>query len=163
MKVHALQIGDPRWSEVADFTDCCSWVAGPRLAQKMRTGDFKPWERVFIAERDRRIVGFCTLTEKDCIPDIHYAPFIGFVFVAESHRGHRISQALIQAAAGLARKLHHQTVYIATREQGLYEKYGFVEFDRKPDHWGDLESILKLSLASSAKNTKPRPTTGSPE
>lgn len=65
----------------------------------MRAFDFKPWERVFIAEEDGLIAGFCTLTEKDCIPKVDYAPFIGFV-----------------------------------------------ECDQKPDLWGDMEQILKLSL-----------------
>jgi N-acetylglutamate synthase-like GNAT family acetyltransferase len=146
MKVLALQVGDPRWEEVAQFADHCSWIAGPRLAQKMRVGDFKSWERVFIAEHEGLIAGFCTLTEKDCLPDVDYAPFIGFVFVAEPFRGKRISQALILDAANLARQLHFQTVYIATREQGLYEKYGFVAFDQKNDLWGEAELFLKYDL-----------------
>jgi GNAT superfamily N-acetyltransferase len=146
MRVLALQSSDARWTEVAEFADHCSWVAGPRLAQKMRACDFKSWERVFIAEHEGQITGFCTLTEKDCIPDVDYAPFIGFVFVAEAFRGKRISQAMIFAAADLARQLHFQTVYIATRERGLYEKYGFVAFEQKTDLWGETELILKYEL-----------------
>lgn len=146
MKLHALQASDLLWAEVANFADQCPWVAGPRLAQKMRAGDFNPWERVFAAEQEENIVGFCTLTEKDCIPDVDYLPFIGFVFVAEAYRGQRISQALIKAALDFAQQLHFPAVYIATREQGLYEKYGFVACDQKKDRWGEPELILKYAF-----------------
>ncbi len=155
MGILLLQTSDPRWKEVADFADRCSWVAGPRLAQKMREGDFKNWERVLIAEWEGQLAGFCTLTAEDCIPDCDYAPFIGFVFVAETFRGKRISQDLVLGAADLARQLQFPAVYIATREQGLYEKYGFVEFDQKHDYWGEMECILKLALGSPEKELHP--------
>lgn len=92
----------------------------------MRENRFQDWERVFAAAEDGEIVGFCTLTESDELPAGHgLSPFIGFVFVDERHRGHRLSEWMIDAACGYARGLGYSKIYIVSDERGLYEKYGF--------------------------------------
>ena len=74
------------------------------------------------------VVGFCTLTEKDELPEKYgFAPFIGFVFVDEKFRGKRLSQLLINNAISYARELGYRKIYIMSGEKGLYEKYGFVK------------------------------------
>lgn len=123
------------WNETLLLAANCSWKAGPVLAERMRSRAFHGWEQVFAACVGGRVAGFCTLAEKDELPqDNALTPFIGFVFVDEPHRGKRLSQRLIQSATAYARELGFESVYLMSGEIGLYEKYGFRKL-------GDYETI----------------------
>ena len=133
--IEVIRWGHPLWEEVITFADTCSWKAGPSLARHMRACDFADRERVIVALVQGTIVGYCTITAHDEMdPESGYTPFIGYVFVGESHRGHRISELMIETACEYARGLGYQTVYIMSGEVGLYEKYGFKKL-------GDFETI----------------------
>jgi len=114
------------WISTIQYADSCSWRAGPVLARAMKENQFVDWERVFVAINDDQIAGYCTFAKKDCIPDIDYYPFIGFVFVGEDFRGERLSQKLINTVIDYARGLHFKNIYITSGETDLYEKYGFI-------------------------------------
>ncbi len=129
------------------YTENCPWKAGPFLAQMMKKNDFLAWERVIAAHDQETIVGFCTLTAKDEIPDQYpYTPFIGFVFVDEQYRGNRISQRMIEGAAAYARSLGYQTIYLMSGEQGLYEKYGFEKIGDFPTVFGTVDQLFMKSI-----------------
>jgi len=49
----------------------------------MKNQGFSDWERVFVALLDNNIVGYCTLSKKDCIANVTYTPYISFLFVDE--------------------------------------------------------------------------------
>ena len=130
-----IRWGHPLWEQVITYADACSWKAGPSLARHMRANDFAEWECVIVALDHDAIVGYCTITAHDEMdPESGYTPFIGYVFVGESHRGHRISELMIETACEYARGLGYQTGYIMSGEVGLYEKYGFKKL-------GDFETI----------------------
>ncbi len=125
-EIYLMTQGHPYWNETIALAENCSWRAGPFLAKKMRDDDFLGWERVCAACVDAKVAGFCTFAEKDELPeDYEFTPFIGFVFVDESYRGKRLSEAMIQAVIQYARRLGYGKVYIMSGEIGLYEKYGF--------------------------------------
>lgn len=134
------------WNLVAAYAENCSWRAGPYLAQAMRENTFTAWERVFAAREGTCIEGFCTLAKTDCIPDVPYTPYIGFVFVGEPYRGKRLSQRLIQCALGYAKSTGFTKVYLVSGEQGLYEKYGFVKIKDAKDRWGRDEQIFTITV-----------------
>jgi len=146
MTAEPVERGGDLWEQVVEYADKCSWRAGPYLANMMRAQALTGWERVFAASEGGEIAGFCTLTKTDCIPDVPYTPYIGFVFVGEPHRGKRLSQKLIQCALKYAEGLGFSTVYLTSREQGLYEKYGFVKFEDRKDQWGEDEQIFNISI-----------------
>ena len=101
----------------------------------MKENKFLGWERVFIACVEEKVVGYCTLAEKDELPEqYNFSPFIGFVFVDEKYRGNRISEQMINSVIAYAVKLGFEKVYIMSGEHGLYEKYGFEKV-------GDFETI----------------------
>ena len=109
----------------------------------MEANAFRDWERVIVAVEDRRIVGYCTFSERDELPEEYgYSPFIGFVFVEEKHRGNRISQRMIEAALRYAKALGYGTVYLMSGEQGLYEKYGFVRMGEYPTIYGTADQLF---------------------
>lgn len=134
------------WEQAADFAAACSWRAGPYLAKLMHTDGFSGWERVFAAVENGKIMGYCTLMTQDCVPDVDYSPYIGFMFVGERYRGARLSEQLIWAALGYAKTLGFSDIYLVSGERGLYEKYGFRKLEERPDAWGNMEQIFMISI-----------------
>ena len=116
------------WEKTITLAENCSWEAGQRLAARMRNEDFSDWERVFAAEDDGSVIGFCVFEEKGYIPEsFDCSPFINFVFVDERFRGQRISEKMIGFALDYAKGLGYKKVYLKSEHHGLYEKYGFVK------------------------------------
>ena len=144
MVIHSLVFGDTLWMPAAEYAEHCSWRAGKNLAEQMRENAFKDWERVFVAVEDANIAGYCTLTANDCIPDVPYTPYIGFVFVGEQYRGGRLSETLIRHALAHAKRLGFDKAYLVSDHINLYEKYGFVKIDEKPAPWNPdtMETIF---------------------
>lgn len=74
----------------------------------MRNNSFLDWERVIVANGNENIIGYCTFTEKDELPDTYeYTPFIGFMFVDENYRRKRISEQMIKKGAEYAKELNY--------------------------------------------------------
>ena len=145
MTITPLTRADARWDTVADYAAGCSWSAGLLLAHRMRSGSFHDWERVFAAWTDGgNLAGYCTLTADDCLPDVPYTPYIGMLFVGEPHRGHRLSERLLQAASDYAASLGYSRVFLISDHVGLYEKYGFMKADERPAPWnpGQTETVF---------------------
>ena len=135
------------WKDTIALSENCSWKAGPLLARKMKSNDFKPWERVFAACVDGKAAGFCTLAEKDELPPQYsFTPFIGFVFVDEPYRGRRLSELMIQSATAYARQLGYDKIYIMSGEIGLYEKYGFKKLGDYPTIYGTTDQLFVLEI-----------------
>ena len=134
------------WKDTIEFADHCSWKAGAFLAAKMRENAFCAWERVFISCVDGKIVGFSTLAAKDELPEgFEFTPFIGFIFVDEKYRGHRLSKLMIDTAAEYADELGYEKVYLLSGEIGLYEKYGFVKLGDYETIYGSVDQLFVKS------------------
>ncbi|MDQ0897682.1 GNAT family N-acetyltransferase [Paenibacillus sp. V4I7] len=142
MQIESLIYSDKLWQVVAEYAQECSWRAGATLAKQMKECDFSDWERVFAALDGDHIAGYCTLAKTDCIPDIAYSPYIGFVFVGEQYRGNRLSEKLILSALAYAKGLGFDKVYLISDHINLYEKYGFMKADEKEAPWGAMETIF---------------------
>lgn len=141
MHMELIGPGEPLWERLAEYAAQCPWRAGPVLARDMEKGIFTGWERVVAAMDGDRFCGFCTVTRKDCLPDVAYTPFIGFVFVEEAYRGSRISQKMIRFAMDYLGKVGFDRVYLVSDHENLYEKYGFRVIERVISPWGGEEKI----------------------
>lgn len=137
---------DETWERVKDYAKSCSWSAGKSLANAMANNLFTEWERVVIALDDQKICGYCTVTKTDCIPDVHYTPYIGYLFVGEEYRGNRLSQTMIQYGMDYLHSIGFDRVHIVSDHENLYEKYGFEVVDRKTAPWGSVEKIYMKRL-----------------
>lgn len=146
MHFSAITSSDDRWKEVIQFAQNCSWGAGKSLAQNMSDNLFTDWERVIIALQENDIAGYCTVAKSDCIPNVPYTPYIGYLFVAEKYRRHRLSQKLISYAMTYLRAAGFSRVFLVSDHENLYEKYGFEVIDRKPAPWGEIEKIYMREL-----------------
>ena len=137
---------DQMWNKVRDYAKSCSWNAGKSLADAMDNNHFAEWERVIVSVDYQKICGYCTVAKTDCIPDISYTPYIGYLFVDEEYRGNRLSQKLIQYAMDYLRSIGFDRVHIISDHENLYEKYGFEIIDRKTAPWGSMEKIYMKRL-----------------
>lgn len=141
--IHVMTQQHPRWEATIRCAETCSWRAGPQLADKMRRKDFAENERVLCAEIDGKIAGFCTVAEKDELPEGYdFTPFIGFVFVEEGFRGHRLSEKLIRTALSWAGRNGWEKIYLMSGEIGLYEKYGFVKLGDYRTVYGSTDQLF---------------------
>lgn len=85
MIIEPVTYTDALWDEVKRYAAACSWRAGKSLAQEMQNHAFSDWERVFVLHENGNIYGYCTVAKKDCIPDLTYTPYIGYLFVDEKN------------------------------------------------------------------------------
>lgn len=146
MKFTTITSSDEMWSRVRNYAESCSWKAGKSLANDMDNNEFKQWERVIVAFYNEKICGYCTVAKTDCIPNVCYTPYIGFMFVDEEYRGNRLSQKLIQYAMDYLKSIGFDKVHIVSDHENLYEKYGFQVIDRKIAPWGSEEKIYMHKL-----------------
>lgn len=146
MDMKMITSSDPMWNQVGDYAKNCTWGAGKALADAMYNNQFTEWERVIVALEHHEICGYCTVAKTDCIPDVSYTPYIGYLFVGEEYRGNRLSQKLIQYSMDYLKSIGFDRVYIVSDHENLYEKYGFVIIDRKTAPWGAVEKIYMQEL-----------------
>lgn len=141
MDYHIISPEDSLWETVSEYAKACSWSAGKKLGVQMEKKDFEDWERMLIAMDNETIIGFCTLTAKDSLPESEYTPFIGYVFVDENYRGKRVSEQMIRAGSLYLERLGYSSVYIYSGHEGLYEKYGFKvvkKWKNEDDEWDKI-------------------------
>lgn len=146
MNYKTITSSDELWSKVRSYAESCSWRAGKTLANSMDNNTFQDWEKVVVAIEDEKICGYCTVKKTDCIPNIPYTPYIGFIFVDEMYRGHRLSQQLIRYATDYLKRVGFNKVYLISDHENLYEKYGFRVIDRKMAPWGSEEKIYMQEI-----------------
>lgn len=146
MNIKSITASDEMWENVKMYAENCSWRAGKSLANNMNNNAFTDWQRVIIAVDKEKICGFCTVSKTDCIPDVGYTPYIGYIFVEEAYRGNRISEKLIQYAMSYLKSVGFDKVYLVSDHVNLYEKYGFRVIERKIAPWGTEEKIYMREI-----------------
>lgn len=146
IEIYSMTQGHKYWNGTISLAEKCSWKAGSYLAEKMKNNEFAEWERVFAACVDEKVVGFCTLSEKDELPPKYeFTPFIGFVFVDEKYRGKRLSELMLKSAASYAYELGYKKIYIMSGEIGFYEKYGFKKLGDYETIYGSIDRLFVKS------------------
>lgn len=146
MKIEIINNNDKLWNILIKYAKECSWAAGPTLSKWMKDKKFKDFERVIVAYEEDIICGYCTVTKEDCIPDVSYTPYIGFVYVDVNYRGNRLSEKMIDFACGYIKSIGFDKAYLTSDHENLYEKYGFKVIDTKKAYWGSLEKIYMKEL-----------------
>lgn len=124
------------------------WVAGQYLYQLLKEDRFRETAgekaKLLLLTDGSSLASFCSYAERDDIPDTDLTPWIGFVYTFPEYRGRRLMGKLISRAKELAREDGFDTIYIATREEGLYEKYGAEFLSGMKDARGEDSSIFRL-------------------
>ncbi len=105
MELKFITSNDKEWQKAIEYIQNCPWKAGKSLASKMINNYFNDWQRVLIVLKDNNIIAFCTFTKEDCIKDVNYRPFIGYIYVDEKYQGYRLSKKMIDKAIDYASSL----------------------------------------------------------
>lgn len=146
MQVKAITKNDELINQIIKYTSNCNREAGPILAQKILSDNFSDWERLFVALENNNIIGYCTFTKEDGIPNCNYTPFVWFIFVDEKYRWKRYSEKMINAVEEYAKTLNFKQLYIVSDHKWLYEKYWFEKYDTKTDALWRTETIFKREI-----------------
>ena len=133
-------------NKLIDYANSCNREAWPILAQKIQSDSFSDWEKIFVATEGDNIIGYCTFTKEDGIPNCNYTPFVWFIFVDDKHRWKRISEKMINAVEKYAKTLNFKQLYIVSDHKWLYEKYWFEKCDKKTDELWRSEIIFKRKI-----------------
>lgn len=124
------------------------WAAGQYLYRVLKEGKFRETAgetaRVLLLADGTKLASFCVYAEKDNIPDTDLKPWIGFVYTFPAYRGRRLIGALISKAREIAREEGFDAVYLSTREEGLYEKYGAKFYAVMKDAEGTDDGVFRL-------------------
>lgn len=123
----------------------CDWSAAQLLAQLLEQKRFEEvlgeGGKLLVMMDGDRLMGFATLTQRDCVDDDSLFPWIGFVFVSPEYRGHRYSSQIIDTACEYAKAQGHSRVYLATDHVGFYEKYGFEYMESRIDIYNEESRV----------------------
>ena len=135
------------WLDQIEQSD---WGAGKYLHQLLKTGSLKKLcgkgTRVLLLPDRDALVSFCTLAEKDDIPDTALTPWVGFVYTFPAFRGHRHAGQLLDYAAHTAKEDGAGHIHISTNASGLYEKFGYSFFALLKDLGGDDSRVYRIPL-----------------
>ena len=146
MKIFKFHESENKTRWIAKIREC-EWSAAKLLADILEQNTFNDLlgggQLLVMADGDE-LVGFCTLTQNDCVKDDSLFPWIGFLFVNEAYRGHRYSQDLIERARLIATEQGHSRVYLATDHVGFYEKYGFTYLENRIDIYEEDSRIYYI-------------------
>ena len=146
MQIQPITNKDSLRNDLIKYAKGCDREAWPLLAENMINNNFSDWEMVFTAIDEGKIVGFCTFTKEDWIPNCDYSPFVWFVFVDENYRWKRISEKMINTVEGYAKTLNFRKLYIVSDHKGLYERYWFEKCDERKDELWRIETIFSRDI-----------------
>lgn len=128
----------------------CDWRAGKYLytllSEDRLRKEYGESTRLFLLTDKTELVSFCTLAEKDEIPDTVLAPWVGFVYTFPQYRGKHYFGMLLDRACRQAKNDGRDCVYISTEEIGLYEKYGCEHIADMTDRHGGRSRIYRKDI-----------------
>ncbi len=135
------------WLEQIKASD---WGAGQFLYKLLRDNRLKEMcgeeTVVLMLVENEKLIGFCTLAQKDDIQPTNLAPWVGFVYTFPEYRGHRFSGKLLAYAEELAAKEGKEYIYISTNHVGLYEKYGYTFYELQKDTGGEDSRVYRKKV-----------------
>ena len=91
------------------------------------------------------LIGVYELNEKDGIDSEKYTPYLANVFIKEKYRNQGYSKILIEDAISKTEKLGYKTLYLHSRHENYYEKFGF-KFFKEVDTKTSTKRIFKYQI-----------------
>lgn len=135
------------WIEKIGESD---WKAGKYLHNLLSDKSFYTHcgmkSKLLLLTEGKKLISFCTLAERDEIPDSGLSPWIGFVYTFPRYRGKRRIGKLIERAYAIAKEEGYRSIYVSTDQKGLYEKFGFSYMETMKDVWGGDSLIYRKDI-----------------
>lgn len=105
--------------------------------------------QTFVAFLDDQPVGMYQFFMSDDLDHRHdIYPWLVNVYVDERYRGNGICKALMNTVSDNAKKVGIQELFLYTKHNGLYEKYGweFIEMIETFKDFSPIERLYKLNI-----------------
>ena len=130
---HATEADAPRLSELvrAAYGHYVERIGGPPRPMTDDYAEVVRNHQVTVAERDGEIVGLVVFAVG------HEGFVVDNVAVDPAHQGSGVGRALLEHAEAAARRAGFDSIALYTHERmtenlALYERIGYVEYDRRP-------------------------------
>ncbi len=89
------------------------------------------------------LIGMYEIDTKNNIEECSYEPYLANVYIKEEYRGQGFSKYLIEDAIFYARKNKIDTLYLHSRIENLYERYGFQMIKQVKTKYGKKRIFAK--------------------
>ncbi|MBQ6449579.1 GNAT family N-acetyltransferase [bacterium] len=102
----------------------------------------------FLAYLGETLVGFYQVIPNDLFTRPDLTPWFGFAFIAPEYRGCGYFRQLMAAVPGHARQFGLRQLYLHSRHQGLYEKFGWTFLEESTEYKSDgiLRRLYTLKI-----------------
>ena len=121
------------------------WGAGQYLVSLIKEEKLKELcgrsTQVLLLTEQDNLLAFCTLAEKDDIPNTELTPWVGFVYTFPRYRNRGYMGLLLDYAQQQAVAQGSGALYISTNHVGLYEKYGYSFLCELSDMGGEASRV----------------------
>lgn len=135
------------WLEKIKESD---WGAGTFLYEIIKNGSVNELigetSKILLLIKDKELISYCTLAEKDDIQPTNLTPWIGFLYTFPMYRRQRYSEKLLGFAEILAKNEGNTHIYISTNHIGLYEKFGYEFFGMMKDMNDEDSRVYRKAL-----------------
>ena len=92
------------------------------------------------------LIGAYEINEKDYVEEKEYTPYLANIFIKENYRGQKYSSILIEDCVVKTKKLGYNKLYLHTKIENYYEKYGF-KFKEEAETKYGIKRIYEKDLS----------------
>lgn len=128
----------------------CEWRSGKYLYELLKSNQLSTKlganTKLLMLVDNNELLAFCTLSSKKYDIDSLLSPWLGGVYTFPKYRGHRYSEKLIEYAEKLVCEAGLCEIYISTKHEELYEKYGFKYYGVMTDWRNEEQRVYVKSI-----------------
>lgn len=89
------------------------------------------------------LIGMYELNEKDFIQNKEYTPYLANVYILEKYRGLGYSKCLIEHAIKKTKKMGYNKLYLHSKHENYYEKFGFKFKEKVNTEYGEKNIYVR--------------------
>jgi N-acetylglutamate synthase-like GNAT family acetyltransferase len=102
--------------------------------------------RFYLLIKNEKIIGCCGLIINDFISRHDLYPWLAGVFIEENERGQGLGNIMMKYAENEAKNAGYSVIYLTTKLDGFYEKYGWKRTDDGFEQSGESAKIYMKEL-----------------
>lgn len=121
------------------------WRTGKYLFELLKSNQFflkfGTNAKVLMLVDDNNLLAFCTLSQKKYDINSELSPWLGCVYTFPEYRGNRYSEKLMQHAERIVCELGKDKLFVSTKHEELYEKYGYIYYGLMTDWRNEKQRV----------------------